>query len=350
MPATFPGMYNTYIANHEATNKMVVDFSRNVDKFALPKWAQYVPVKTNRGFYLEMTVEMAGRLYSTDGADMAWADGQDAPRNAGQTEAFDWKSYITGRYMTGFELGQLAAEQASWDVVAQHSRIHAQRMMTLRTQRAVTLATTTGNYLSTHLINVASPPSGLSLSGRLDAATSTNMDIKRTLDFAFTQINKATLSAVDQMDVLLVMNPITAQRLANTQEIRDTVKQSPFAMDLITKQLGPAQNFGLPNSLYGYTPVIESTVKVTTFKGAATTTKDYVLGDGNILFCSRPGGLVGVEGAPSFSTFSVFMKEEMTVETKHDVDNRRHVGRVIDDFDVKMTAPISGVLIYNAIT
>ena len=56
-----------------------------------------------------------------------------------------------------------------------------------------------------------------------------------------------------------------------------------------------------------------------------------------------------MEGSPSFSTFTVFLKEEMTVESKHDRDNRRHLGRVVNDFAAKTVAPITGFLFTAAV-
>lgn len=349
MAASFPGQYNTYVPSTEATQNLIADFSRNPDRFRLAEWCQYVPVQANKGFYTQMTVQMAGRLVSATGDDLRWADGNEAPRQTTGLEAFEFKPYVTQRYMSGFELGEMAAEQASWDVLAQHARIHAQRMMTLRTNIAATLATTAGNFDSDKQIDIASAPADLNISGKLDVATSANMDIKRTLDYSAELIFQSTLGAVQQQDIMFVMNPLTARRLSVTQEIRDTLKQSPFAMQIVEKQLGPANNWGMPKELYGYNIVVEDAVKVTSLK-SATLARSYVWPDGVIVACSRPGGLDGVEGAPSFSTFQAFLKTEMLVESKHDNDNKRHVGRVIDDFDIRMVAPLSAVHITGALT
>ena len=347
--ASAPGQFNTYIPSTESTNNLIADFSRNPDKFRLAEWCQYVPVEKNKGFFTEMTVEQAGRIVNADGDDMRWADGTEAPRQSFGLETFEFKPYVTERYVSGFELGEMAAGQASWDVIAQHARIHAQRMMTLRTVKAVAIAGAAGSYLSANQIDINSPPADLNTSGRLDVATSANVDIKRTLDYAAELIYQGTLGAVAQSDLCVVMNPMTARRLSVTQEIRDTLKQSPFAMQIVENQLGSVNNWGMPDKLYGYNIVCEDAVKVTTIKGA-TTARDYVLADGTIFVCSRPGGLEGVEGSPSFSTFQTFLKTEMLVESKHDQDNKRHVGRIVDDFDVRMVAPLSGVHITNTLT
>ena len=352
MAVSVAGQYNTYIANHEATQGLITDFSRNPDKFKLAQWAQYIPVEKNRGHYIEMTVEMAGRIRSTSGADREWPDGNEAPSGVGNLEQFEFQDYRTHRYAFPYSLGQLAVEQASWDVLAQHGRIWAQNAMTLRTQRATTVATTAANYLSGMTIDIDAEPAGLGTVANWDAALETTMDIKRTLDYAFQQIQLQTLSSVSQADVNIILNPDLAAKMANSQEIRATLKQSPYALDQVLSNLDGAaySNYGLPRKLYGYNVVVEDTVKVTTQKNHATPSRQYVWPDGVCVMASRPGGLDGQEGAPSFSTFGVLLNEEMTVESKHDIDNRRHMGRVVDDFDVKMIAPVSGVYIYNALT
>ena len=345
----FPGQFNTFIPSTEATQNMVVDFSRNVDKFPLAQYAQYVPVSVNKGFYTRMTIEQAGRLLTADGADALWADGTDAPRQTGKNESFSFEPYVCKRYLDGFEVGEIAAEQASWDLLAQQARITAQRVMTRRTNIVVAAASDLANYTASQEVDVtnAGSPSGGAL---LSASGATNLYIKKTLDFCAINIVKSTLSAVSPGDIQFVMNPNTANELSNTQEIRDFVKQNVNSWQAIegSKLTVPGLNYGLPRTLYGYNIVVEDTVKITSKKGA-TASPSYVLADGTILVVSRVGGLEGVEGARSFSTWQLFLKDEMIVEQKHDNDHKRHVGRIIDHFDVQQVAPVSGMIIYNAI-
>ena len=348
----FPGQFNTFIPSTEATQNMVVDFSRNVDKFPLAKYIQYVPVSVNKGFYTRMTVEQAGRLLTDDGADALWADGTDAPRQTGKNEAFSFEPYVCKRYLDGFEVGEIAAEQASWDLLAQQARITAQRVMTRRTNIVLSAATNAANYAAANQVDLSGAVSGLFASAtNLDESGATDLFIKKTLDFCAMNIVKQTLSAVNPGDIQFIMNPTTANLLSNTQEIRDFVKQNvgAFAMVEGSKMTVPGLNYGLPSTLYGYNIVVEDTVKVTGKKGAVAS-PGYALADGDIIVASRPGGLEGVEGARSFSTWQLFLKDEMIVEQKHDNDHKRHVGRIIDHFDVQMVAPVSGMIIENALS
>lgn len=333
-----PGPQNVFIPDHAASGKLVVDFSRNPKSFALPNYTLYVPVKKTEGRYVVMNVETAGRILNTDGSDAYWPDGADAPTGLGNEEEFTWESFLTKRYAEPFRIGELTAEQASWDILASQSRYAVQRTMTRRTQAVINLVTTTANWPSGHTSAVSSI-SGVT--GKWDLSTTARKDIARSLHHGAETIHKATLGAVKPEDLIVVMSPGCAKKIALSQEIVDMVKGSPAAKEEIEKTLSRANRYGLPSTLYGYKVEIEDTVKVTSRKGA-TKVASYVLGDSTPFMCSRPGGLDGVEGAPTFSTISVMFKEEMTVESKHDRDSRRHLGRVVQDFGTELTATIAG--------
>ncbi len=158
-----------------------------------------------------------------------------------------------------------------------------------------------------------------------------------------------TLNAVKLNDLILVVSPLDAANMAVSQEIVDHIKGSPEALAQIRGDL-PGRNvaFGLPDKLYGFPVIVEATVKVTTRKGASSTSRSFVMGQGSPFMCSRPGGLVGLYGAPSFSTGTFFMLEEMTTEWLNDAKNRRTLGSVVENFDFQMTAPVSGFLFTSA--
>jgi len=347
MAVTFPGIHNTFVANHEATNSMVVDFSRDPKKFAVNRYAQLVPVKQTVGYYLNMTIEEAGRILNTDGSDLIWPDGNDAPTGSDGTESHEFLGYRCKRYAPSFRLGDLAVEQASWDIVAHHGRIKAQQCMTLRTQKVITVAQTAGNYDSSHTSDVASISGN---TGTWAQSTTSRSDIKRSLNYAVEKILDDTLGGVDPEDLVLVMSSGCASKISLSQEIVDHIKQSPEALAQVRGEL-PGKNVihGLPDRLYGIKVEVDITRKTTSKKGA-TAARSSVLAEGSPFICSRPGGLVGIEGSPSFSTISVFVydKNEMLVETKNDQDNKRTLGRIIDTYDVVMTAPSSGFLFTSA--
>ncbi len=348
-PVYAGGGPNTYVPNTEATNNLVVDFSRNIESFNLNKWIQIIPVSKTTGLYTEMTVEQAGRIGDTTGADVAWADGDPMPQGNGKMEKHQFKSYTTTRYADAINVGEKAVAEAAWDVLGHVGRHTLQRMMTRRTKKFVTLAQTTGPWDSTHTAAVTGMASG-SVTGKWDASTTARQDIKRSFDYAIELILKDTLVGISPKDLMLVMSPGCARKMSVSQELVDYIKGSPDAKDYLNKGLGNAI-FGLPERLYGMPIVIEDAAYVSSQKGA-TTTKAWAMSDTSPFICSRPGGLVAPKDSNAninFSTFVGFFLEEMTVETKHDADNRRHTARVVEDYDVKAIAPVSGFLFTAAV-
>ena len=138
MPAAYPSAYNTFIRDHDASNKMVVDFARAVNKFAVNRYTQIVPTKKVAGYFLRMTVEEAGRIIHSDLKNFVWHDGQEAPTGVEGIEGFEFFPFECKRYAFPFQLGNLTVDQASWNILAQHASIKARQAMTARTQLAIT--------------------------------------------------------------------------------------------------------------------------------------------------------------------------------------------------------------------
>ena len=350
MTAVYPGgAPNTYVPSTEATGNMVVDFSRNADSFPLNKYIQIVPVTKSVGLYTKLGYDEGARILQTSLANFSWADGDDEPSDIGFTDTHEFLPYSCKRYKFGFRIGELAAEQAAWDILAKHGRLKAQQAMTARTQIVTTLLTTSGNWPSA---NTSAVSSISGVGGKWDISTTARTDIKRSLDYAIDTIRLATNGGVNVGDFMLVMSPACARKISVSQEIVDFIKGSTDAREYIGGKLGPNAQYGLPSILYGVPVVIEDTVKVTSRKGA-TRAASYVLTDTTPFIVSRPGGLTAPtdsNSAPNFSTACLFMLEEMKVESKHDVDNRLHKGRVVENYDVQMTAGVSGFLFTAAVS
>lgn len=334
-----PGGSNTYIKDFKSSGKLQVGFSRNPNKFPLPNYAQTVPVERDAGFYLNINVEQAGRIVDADLQEFVWPDGADMPQNNDGTEEFNFKDYRTKRYAYSFKLGQKAREQADWDIEKTNAAILAQRAMTARTQRAISVLTTDANWDASHIATVSAISGN---TGTWDASTTARQDIKRSLHFADEVIAADTLGVVEQSQMMLLINPFTAKAISRCQEIVDHIKGSPQAYEQVKGGTGKFAKFGLPDTLYGYPLVIENTFKVTSVRGAASKTTQRVLPNGVGFLLSRVGELVNENEGPNFSTLSMFVYEDMSVETKDDPDNRRSLGRIVDDFDVVLTAPASG--------
>lgn len=340
----YPGQFNTYLISHDATNNLIVAYSRNPKDFACAEYMQIVPVTKTTGAYLKITPEEAGRVLDSTLTAFRWDDGQESPEHNEGLESHDWATYRAARYAFGFNLGDLTVEQASWDILSMHAQIHAQQAMTARTVSVQNKLLTTSNWDSNHFSTAASIPN----SGQFDQGTVTNLYLKQALNYAAQKTIKDTLGQVKPKDLVTVMNPADAAAISMSQEVHSYIKESPFALAQLRGD-SPSQNgkYGMPDYIYGYRIIIEDAVKTTSAKGA-TTAHAYVMTTQNVLMLARVGGIEARYGGPSFSTATLFMMEEMTVETKRDDDNRRTKGRVVENYDIVMTAPIAGYLFTSA--
>jgi hypothetical protein len=335
------GGLNTYVpsTNALATGALQVEFTRAVNTFPITKYAQIVPVNQMTGYYLRLDSDDNVRI--TDINAFQWPLGNDRP--VGSTNQHDFVQFACARFAYPFYIPNETVKQAAWDVVAQHARAKAQLAMTGRCVRAataltgsaaVTAFTAVGNYAAT---GTASP------GGNVWTTSSSNI-IQKGIQGALRAISLATGGAVRaEYDVMMVISPTVANLLSSTPEVRDYVKNYPAAMPFLQGSDTFAM-YGLPPNLFGVQVVVDDSVRVTTRKGASSTTRSYIYGN-SAVFVSRPGGLIGVEGSTSFSTCQVMAFEDMTVENWDDPKDRRIEGRVIDNSTVELVAPVSGYLV-----
>lgn len=343
MAAAFPGgpIPNTFVPTFAASGKLQVEFSRDPKKFRLADYVSYTSVTDPSGYWLKITPELATRLVHDDTSDLDWPDSAVAPTGETGREQFEFVQYFTRRKASAWNFGYKTVDHSDWDIEGSHNRIHAQRLMSARTLDVITLLETSGNYASGHTGTATSLGGGTWNSG-----TSANPVIKKTLLNAFFQIEKATQNAVTTDDMVLVINPEAAEEMSTSREVHEYLAQSPHALAQVRGDK-ESQNghYGLPDTMYGFKIAIENAVRTTSRVGASSTAREYIKAKANAAFIARPGGLDSESAGQSFSFAHVFLLEDLTVEVKDDPDNRRYMGRVVDDRDQKVVAPVSGYLI-----
>jgi hypothetical protein len=364
MASAFPSGTNTFVPSFDATGHLVVAFSRNQKDFAINQYVTVTPVKKTSGYYLQLNTEAGARVTDTLINTATWHDGQDAPTGEWERESFEFQQYATQRYAFPFRIGYRAADQADWKIVASHAAMAAQKAMTSRSVRVVEALTASGVFVtgnditctSTQAAEGSAPTLYLNGgdSGDLNTGTSKGPALKRALNYASRKILQNTLGVVTKDDLVCVINPNVADALSRSKEIHTYLKESPTALAQILGDKESANGeYGLPDRLYGYKIIVDDTVKITAKKRAGRnmvldplavpTDETFILGD-HLLIVARPGGLTSQEGSQSFSTAHVFAYEEMTVEQRDDPDNRRISGRVVEDYDVKIVAPVTGFI------
>ncbi len=347
---TYSSANNVYIPTFsaEASGALIVSYARDPKRFAVNRYTQVTKVDRQQGKYIRLNPFDQSRLLTQDGSDAVWADGADRPINS--DVQFEYPLYSTTRKSLGFYVGDLAATQSAWDVVAAKAAVVASRMMTLQTAVALNAAVT-GLNANTNGTTSATATSlgggkwdvGYIASGAADANTYLRTGVQNTL----AKITLNSNAVVDASDICIVMNPNTARAIAASNEIVWQASHSPYAVETLKNDKN-FQTWGLPSMLFGVGEVIvEPTVYTTTNPNSSGTgTQSFVLPDGDILFLARPGALEGQMG--SFSTVHGYFKEEMSVETWNDPINRREIGSVTSDFTYVVAAPQTGYLVTSA--
>ncbi|MBC7078604.1 MAG: hypothetical protein H5T92_09925 [Synergistales bacterium] len=280
-------------------------------------------------------------------SDFVWPDGQDAPIGLEQTESFTFKTYQAVRRVFNAAIGDLTRDNAEWDIINQNASIKARQAMTARTQMAVNKIFDTTLYPSSHLIDV-----NATFGAKWNAATTSNMVIRKSLNTAVQRIIDDTLGAVSAKDLMLVMSDNVAKAISESAEFADYLKGSPDALGALRYQYKDEEvapkNFGLPKRLYGLEVVVDDTRKVTTKKGQ-TKSISPVLPANMAAVIARPGALVVPYSPVTFSTCTFYMFQEMVVENIYDQINKRTLCRVIENYDCVLTAPAAGVVLTNVV-
>lgn len=340
-----PGAGNVYVP--QATDNLIVNFSRSPNRFQLNRYVKITPVERQTGYYADFSNIDTMRLVAD--TDHEWPDQQERPRGTERTHR--WREFSCRRYNYSFMLGQLTEQQQSngLDLIMRNSEMQAQICMTHRTVQAGAALTTQANWPS--ISRSATIDALLSDSGASwYASSTTQLYIKKSIQIVTEKIIQNTGGAVNPYtDIQMVMNPTTARKMATTAEIHAYLTAHEQAYSHLSSfDLLPM--FGLPPKLYGIGVTVDTTPRVTTRRDAdqpAGETISWAFPDNKVAFVSRTGGMEGQEGVPSFSTLAMFVKsdDDMRVEVQTDSWNRVIKGGVSDNRDFRVVAPLSGYLL-----
>ena len=339
MAAREAGGSNTFVPSFDATGA-IISYTRNPESFRISDYAKYITVKKDQGYFAAINPDEAARIVNDE--DSLWEDGEDdKDQNDGKNE-FEFKPYRTQRRRFGFNIGYKAAEQCDWNILANFSATKVQKAMTQRTKLALDVATTAANWGS----NTFDATTNYGLWSSSDENT---LAIQNSINAAVRGITTATGAVVNNpKSLMIVIDPVLASLIAASPEYRSYIKGSPDALAALTDWSNPNRIFGLCPYLYGVRLVVEATNRVTTRKGG-TQTRVNCMSSTKAVILSKPEGIPGADAvdAVDFSTLCFRFKEEMTIESKDDPDNRRHKGRVVEDYVVQLQAPETGFLLTN---
>ena len=337
----YPHGSNTYIPSWEATG-ILIKYTRDPSNFRINKYVKDIKVSKDQGYYLTLGADDPYRVVSVN--DYIWDDEADAPGGRQEKQAFGFQPYRTARYCFPFNLGRKSVQQAEWPILANHAQMAACKAMTVRTIILTALATNQAYWSGAGYSNTGTPvgPWSTSTMGTQDY-------IQKTFNNALIQVEQASGGIVTDEEALQVtMNPILARQISVSPEYKQFIQGSPDALAAITDQRNPNRKYGLAPFLYGLGLVVENAVVVTTPKAGALApqSRNYIWPTGLVCITSKPQGIVQAEDSSlDFSTFAMRFFEQMTTESKSDPDNRREVGRVVEDYSCTLQAPQTGFLI-----
>lgn len=359
-----------YIGDKESQKRLIVGFTLNEDEAALNNYVTVYGADEPKFYYTRYySPDFARRPHST-GVDMRWADAAERPK-AQEGPRFRNQLVEMVRYGTVDYIGDMVVDLSKvGPLIPIRQQTFAGEFMLNRAIQTITALTTSTNYPSggtTHyyadygdLANVA-VTLGYSANYFGVAGTNTILDgtindplIGKVLKHGVLTILKRSNGRIKPQDLMLLMNPNTANRLANTQEIRAYMAQQVGSIDVIKgKEPSLWPTFGLPNPLYGLKVIVDPTVKVTTKQDHVNEdTQGFVVPDGLIAIVARPGGVSGMPGSEGFGSLALWQHKTwaMKPETFPDPQNHRVALTFMDMFAVDLVAPEVTFTIVDAFT
>lgn len=343
------GGSNVYVPEFsEATGDIQVAFSRNPTRFALNRYARFVSVTDDVGYYLKIDAKQQVRFLSGGLSQYQWPLGQ--PRPTGQNIPFDLNNqYQCQRLNYGWGYPLERVKQARWSIEQTHFAAKAMTAMTGRTILAATRLGTAGSWTEsgTKYATIAAlgTAAGITITGNYAAAEG---NIRKMFLSAGIVIHQNTAGAVNPAtDIIAVMNPITAALLATTAELTNYIQTTPFAPQYMEGSRPYA--WGLAPALFGMADiVIEDATTITTPMDASSDTKGWCIPTNVIVFVSRPGGMMANDAAvPTFATLTGFICSpyDMSAWSWENPRDAILEGAIVDWPDFRVTSPLSGVYI-----
>lgn len=364
----------------------VIGFLRDPNRFPYLDYTQLVPLENvSEGLYRFPTIEPDEAVRLINYYEFGW--GWDDKRPSGETfkPRITWTSSETIRWAFGYTLGERTND--AWK---RNTKINPQnlydkvRMAQAGLHRASRVVDKIRNFAwtasQTSTLQALFGSPGIPL--YFDKSSGTELlssdvpnpnfqVIKRTLNIIIRQMNLATNGAISGNELCMVMGPFVAQKIAESGEIVNYLKQQANARnDLMTRN----GKWGIPDNYAGWKLIVEDTPRVfvrpnlaqavgtgnvfasqttaltTTPVGFVTTPyqRDYIWNDDSVFFGSRAGGLDGHYGEVNFSTVQLFHYNGLAnVQARSDQWNQIIEGSIDLEDDIQVAAPLAGYWLTN---
>ena len=341
----------------KATNQAIA-LIRQPGQFALMQYVQLVRAPAPVVVYAFLDPDQPIRMVSS--AEFDWPYGQNRPKPTGNLANFKYVEVRVERKWYGYNLARETVENADgFNPEAFHNAIMISIAMTELTQRFVTLYENPSNWgANTADANTLNGGAGTWDAASNDPNSASFLAIKKSLQKAARNVVLSSNGMIRWKDLIVVLTPDSAEAISQTAEYHTYLEKSMFAQ----KQLAgdePNLNgeWGIGTRLYGLHVVVEDAAIVNTRPDSAgdvavvDTNKIFIRDKTKALLCSRPGGLDGNYGSPSFSTLQRYVnKYEMSVEVRQQEWDRNYESGVVDESKEVLAVPQGGYLITNCLS
>lgn len=360
------GFFSEFAGYVPAATGQLISFIRDPKNYLINDYAQLVPTKKTVGVYHRLGVDQPVRVFNDE--ENIWSDGKKRPAHHENQLKYDTVEFQTKRRDYGFTIGWKTIEQADVNMLTAHAQSAQNQLMTARTNRAVTLLETVSQWGSnTDTASNLNGGAGTWDQGSSDPSHPSYLAIKKTLDTVARQVKLLTNGMVDNNGkkgmLKLLISPGLAQKMSQSPEIHDYIKQCQFAMAQIEGRVaGQNAIWGLPDQLYGWellvedAPIVKQRQNSSEAIGSEASAsglnpkRTFVKSDDKAVVLSRVGGLDGQYGAPSFSTLQIYYYgKELDVETFDEPKHRLTEGHCSEDVIEVIAAPASGFLIQGCL-
>lgn len=344
---------------------MAIALVRNPKKFPFLNYMQLVPAPELTFMYFKLHPDDPARLKAVD--EHAWAYDDYAPSGRGTNYNGDWTSSTIRRWAFAWQLGEQTMrvwKKNALDPKMLYDQLTVHKANLHRAQRCIDVVTGATYEQSASLQTLLGSASAFwdkSSGEEFDGGGVANPNFQ-VIKKSFVAINRrlhlATNGVASLDNMVCIIPPSVAEKLAYAGEIVNLLKQSPYANKLIDDV--QYAKWGIPECLYGVKMVVEDTPRVFLNLEADGTSiadvtvsseRDYILTGDTVYFGLRPEGMDGGIGMRSFSTWQLYHFEgEVKVQAFSDPENELVKGRVVMQDRELAVATIAGYKLSNVLS
>ena len=342
---------------------MAVAFVRDVKKFPFLNYMQMIPAPEINFMYFRLHPDDPVRLTALNSA--AWAYDDYSPTGRATNIHGDWVESRVLRWAMAWQLGEQTIrlwKKNAVDPKMLYDQIVLHKMNLHRAQRCLDAVTGASYEQSGTLQSLLGAGAYWDKSSgeEFDGGGTENPNfqiVKKTFMKINRKLHLATNGVASMDNMVAIISPAVAEKLAYSGEIVNLLKQSQYAKELESVQYG---KWGLPETLYGVKLVVEDTPRVFINYEADGTSiadvtvaseRDYILNSDTVYFGIRPGGLDGGIGMRSFATWQLYhFNGEVRVQAFSEPKHELIEGRVVMEDRPLAVATIAGYKLTNVLS